>query len=284
MLTQNIALIDADIVSVASAAACEKRFYEFDGVRYKTKKELYEATKGIDRSIVEQGLFVVVEAEPLAHARQCARQLMQSILDAVAPVSEWRGYVTGKGNFRYELATLQPYKGNRDRSTEPVWRRDVEEYLIADWGVERVEGYEADDKLAVEFCKDPERSVLCSQDKDFKQIPNLRMYSWKSKETIRVSPLDAQRNFWKQVLTGDTIDNIPGIAGIGQKTAEKTIDKLTSEKLMLTAAYAEYQKQHGNKAWDALCENARLLYLCRTEEELKNPKQAWKPCIVPGVG
>lgn len=249
----------------------------YQGRVFKKKRELLaEFPQAADEEVE-----ILIEPQPLAHARQCARQLLQSILDACAPVVEYRGYVTGPGNFRYELATIQPYKGNRDKTAEPLWRRDVEEFLLADWNTERCTGYEADDKLAVEFTKNPRESILCSQDKDFMQIENLRMYNWRKKEHITVTPGEARRNFYRQMLTGDVIDNIAGVPGIGEAKASKLLGTITDEKLLATVTYSAYQKGYGPKAWDAFQENARLLYLIRREEDLMNPKAAWKPVIVP---
>jgi hypothetical protein len=266
-----------DIVAVSSAAACEKRSYVYRGRTFERKRDL----KIVFPNLNEEEIEVLVEPAPLAHARQCARQLLQSLLDACAPVADYRGYVTGEGNFRYEIATIQPYKGNRDASASPVWRRDVEEYLLRDWNTERCEGYEADDRLAVEFTKNPRESILCSQDKDFLQIENLRMYNWRDKKHITVTPEQGRRSFYGQMLTGDDIDNIPGVPGIGPAKADKLLGSITDERLLATVVYSAYQKGYGPKAWEAYQENARLLWLIKTEEGLKNPKKAWRPVISP---
>lgn len=264
-------------MAVSAAAACEKRSYVYKGKTYAKKRELLAEHPGAENDEIE----ILVEPQPLAHARQCARQLLQSILDACAPVAEYRGYVTGPGNFRYDIATIQPYKGNRDKTAEPVWRRDVEKYLLQDWNTERCTGYEADDRLAVEFTKSPHNSILCSQDKDFLQIENLRMYNWRDRKHITVTPEQGRRSFYRQMLTGDVIDNIPGVSGIGPAKADKLLGSITDERLLATVVYSAYQKGYGPKAWEAYQENARLLWLIRTEEGLNNPKQAWRPVISP---
>lgn len=270
-----IVLIDCDIVAVSCSAAAEQKFVRARGQRFKNKTELKAAIPDVDPEEIER----IVEPEPFSHARQNARALMQRILDANAHVSDYRGYLSGPDNFRHQVATLKPYKGNRDRSEEPTWRKDLEEFLLAEFPVERTYGYEADDRLAVEFCKDPTNSVLCSLDKDFCQIPDLRMYRWDSDEHVTVDRVNAYRRFHEQLLKGDTTDNIPGCPGIGKAKAEKAMANLKDEKVMLTVCYTHYQKAYGKQAWDAMIENARLLYLCRTEEELADPFNAYKPTI-----
>lgn len=276
-MTENIVLIDCDIIAVACSASSEKRLYEYNGKEYETKTALKTAHPNYN----QEDVSLIIQPSPFSHARHSARLMVDAILAANAPVKEYRGYVTGPGNFRFALAKTQPYKGNRKDMIQPIWRRDLEEFLIAECNCERVEGYEADDKLAVEFLKDPQHSVLCSLDKDFKQIPNLRMYSWKTKEVETVGPVDALRSFYKQLIMGDTIDNIPCIPGAGPAKAEKMIGGLKDEKLMLTTCYAEYQKAYGKRAWEVMEEMARLLFLCRTEDHLLAPEKAWVPCIKP---
>lgn len=276
----NAVLIDSDIVAVSASAAAEERFYSARGQRFKTKKEMKEALGEVDEEEIER----IVEPAPFSHARQNARMLIQSILDAVAPVSDVKLFLSGPNNFRYDIATIKPYKGNRDKSAEPIWRKDVEEWLIEEYGATRTNGYEADDAMAVEFCKNPEGTVLCSQDKDFMQLPKLRMYNWYGEgKHVQVSLLEAARNFYKQLLIGDVTDNIEGCRGIGKAKAEKAIDRLTDPKLMMTACYILYQKEYGKDAWAHLEENARLIFLCRTEKHLENPRKAWVPIIRPAM-
>ena len=40
------------------------------------------------------------------------------------------GYLTGKDNFRYKVATLKPYKGNRTQP-KPHWYQAIRDYLVA---------------------------------------------------------------------------------------------------------------------------------------------------------
>lgn len=247
------------------------------GRRFKTKKELKEVFGEVDPELIER----IVEPAPFSHARQNFRGMIQSILDACAPVAEYKIIISGPNNFRYKIATLKPYKGNRDRSEEPVWRKALEEFALEEYGAVRTDGYEADDLLAVEFLKDPQNSIICSLDKDFMQLIGLRMYRWDRGEHVTVDKLEAARNFYVQLLKGDTTDNIAGVPGMGEAKSRRVIEKLTDPKVMLTMCYSLYQKEYGKDAWKALEETARLIYLCRTEKDLEQPEKAWKPIIKP---
>lgn len=273
-------LLDADIIAFASSASAQTRAYSCRGQEFsgKTgKKDLKQAFP----DVADEEIEIVVRAEPLSHARQNCRQLVQSILDACAPVSSYGGYLTGSGNFRYAIAKTQPYKGARADQILPVWLPDVRQHLVDEYNCEVVEGIEADDKLVIEYLKDPKNTIVATQDKDMNQVPGIRIYNWKKRELVVVSPLDAHRNFYAQLLTGDTTDSIPGIPGVGDKTAEKILGNLKDEKLMLIKVYSEYVKFYGKKAWEVLCEQARLLWLLRDEQDIASPHTAWKPAIVP---
>lgn len=65
-----------------------------------------------------------------------------------------------------------------------------------------------------------EKTVICTKDKDLDMISGLH-YNWtKDKEPYEVSEQQALKAFYSQLLTGDRVDNIQGIKGIGNKKAE----------------------------------------------------------------
>lgn len=275
-MPDSVVLIDFDVVVYSSAFAAQKTSYIYNGVEYEGKRKLREACP----NAVEDEIETIVRAEPLGHARQCARQLIQSILDACAPVAEVKGWLTGPGNFREKVATIQPYKGNRTQQP-PVWKSEIQDYLVTECGGEFVNGIEADDKLVVEFLKAPERSIVATIDKDLAQVEGIKLYNWQKKTLTTIDEVTAKRNFYKQLLKGDPTDHIKGVEGIGDAKAEKLIGKLKDEKVMMTVTYAEYLKAYGDKAWQYLVETARLIYMLRSDSDIQNPLEAWKPVITP---
>ena len=98
------------------------------------------------------------------------------------------------------------------------------------------EGYEADDILATaaeRFASRNLRVVLISRDKDLDQLigPDVVLYDPMKDETLDAEALEAQKGYRPeqaveiQTLTGDATDNIPGIQGVGPKTAVKLIQQ-----------------------------------------------------------
>jgi len=57
-------------------------------------------------------------------------------------------YLTGENNFREEVATILPYKGNRTQD-KPVHYQRIKEYLISKHHAEVIDGQEADDALSI---------------------------------------------------------------------------------------------------------------------------------------
>ncbi|MGC8559635.1 MAG: DNA polymerase I [Phycisphaerae bacterium] len=102
----------------------------------------------------------------------------------------------------------------------------------------RVEGYEADDVVATvvrRILEDPaqreNRIFICTRDKDLEALINERvfLYDIERDEVTDAAALVKKKGYPPEhvrdilALTGDTSDNIPGIPGVGPKTAAKWI-------------------------------------------------------------
>ena len=141
----------------------------------------------------------------------------------------------GKGpNFRHEICPR--YKANRDATPEDLVRQlDPIHRMVRALGLrlEVSQGCEADDciaSLAARFAAE-HPVIIVSGDKDLKQClgPNVYMWDPASKEEKLVSEADFTAESgvtpaqWPdvQALIGDTSDNIPGVPGIGPKTARQ---------------------------------------------------------------
>jgi hypothetical protein len=103
--------------------------------------------------------------------------------------------------------------------------------------------------------------TICSIDKDLKQIPG-KHYNWRKDEFDIVSPVDGLRSFYRNLLIGDTADNIFGVDGIGKVKAGRIINDLDNEEDMFRAVQALYNN-------DArLLMNGQCMWLWRKEDDL----------------
>lgn len=177
---------------------------------------------------------------------------------------DYHVYLTGKGNFRFDIAKAVPYKGNR-KGDKPLHLPIVRDHLEKKWGAIVSDGEEADDLIAIAATKYGPDTVVASIDKDMLQIP-CRHFNFYTTRWTDVSELEGTKFFYKQILTGDRADNIMGIHGIGPKKADALIEPLNTEEEMWDCVVKMYD---GNV--DRVIENARLLWLRRKEGELWEP-------------
>jgi len=172
-------------------------------------------------------------------------------------------FLTGKTNFRNEVAVTVPYKGNRKDVKKPKHLPLLREYLQTAWGASVSDGQEADDDIAIRATELKGEGLIVSIDKDFMQVPGWH-YNFVKKVKKEVTPEDGLRFFYKQILMGDSADNIKGIHRVGEVTATKMLAELKTEQEF----YACCVEAMGA---ERVLENARLLWLRRY------PNQMWEP-------
>ena len=176
----------------------------------------------------------------------------------------YQGYLTGKDNFRYDIARTAPYKGNRT-APKPKHLQLIRDYLISAWDFKVSVGQEADDEIAIEHTARNYESIIASIDKDFLQLRG-NHWNFVKKEMTFVTDEEALLNFYRQVLTGDRVDNIIGLKGIGPVKAGKILAHCKSAADMYSACVEAYGGSE-----ERVIENCRLLWLRREADQLWQP-------------
>ena len=159
-----------------------------------------------------------------------------------------------KPTFRHEM--FADYKANRDAMPEdiqvalPYVRRIIEAFNIP---ILAVEGYEADDVIGtISHAADKagfDEVLLVSPDKDFGQLVTERVHLYRFGRMGHPDQIfgisEVKEKFGVQNcsqvidllgLWGDASDNIPGIPGVGEKTAKKLIEQFGSIEAMVEHA------------------------------------------------
>lgn len=142
------------------------------------------------------------------------------------------------------------YKAHRDPAPEdlPIQERRIVSLLeTLRIPILRIIGHEADDiiaTLAQRFAA-PERHIyIVSRDKDLEQLlsEHVSLYDPFKDEVVTPQRLFAEKGWWPhqaveaQTLIGDPVDNVPGVAGIGPKTAAKLIQQFgTAQEVVANA-------------------------------------------------
>lgn len=165
--------------------------------------------------------------------------MIQKAFDMIKPDMVLIAWDSGKPTFRHE--TFKEYKGTRKKlDQELIVQFPIAREFLDAYGLKRYEcdGIEADDIIGSFAKQHPELNIhILSSDKDLLQLidPTTDVYLMKKgisemevmdeaklAETMGIVP---SQIIDLKALMGDTADNIPGVKGIGEKTALKLLDK-----------------------------------------------------------
>ena len=165
--------------------------------------------------------------------------MLERMLEDIKPKYALVAFDKGKQTFRHK--TYQDYKGTRDKTpSELVEQFGYVRELLDSYGIKYEEhfDYEADDIIG-SYAKLAEKAglevIIISGDKDLTQLAsdNITIYYTKRgvTEVDYYTPefinekygLSPEQIIDMKGLMGDKSDNIPGIAGIGEKTAIKLL-------------------------------------------------------------
>ena len=171
-----------------------------------------------------------------------------------------------RDNFRNEI--YAEYKANRDETPEdlipqfPIVREAAEAFGLP---AIQLEGFEADDLIATyakQAAAKGSKVKIISSDKDLMQLvdANIQMF-----DPMKDNIIDEKGVFEKfgvtpdkvvdvQALAGDSTDNVPGVPGIGIKTAALLINEYGDLENLLENAQSIKQ----NKRRESLIEHAEM--------------------------
>lgn len=179
-------------------------------------------------------------------------------------MKDYKVFLTGRGNFRHELATTAPYKGNRT-AEKPEHLGTIRQHLLDYHPSFLSSGEEADDRIAIEATQRGDACVICSIDKDFDQIPG-KHYNFVKDIRYTVTPWEGLVFFYSQILSGDRVDNVIGIPGIGPIKAQKALMDCKTEMELFQKCVEMYEG-----SVDRVVENGKLLWLRRHNSEIWLP-------------
>ena len=210
-----------------------------------------------------ENLQILVDGDPFAYraafscedeeaeaAIEKIDELLEAALEAVlceVTDDKYQIFLTGKGNFRKNIAVTREYKGNR-KQERPVHLGDIRQHLIDNWKAIVSKDEEADDLIGI--WSNPE-SIVISIDKDMLQLPcthyNPHRRTWQT-----VEEFEGLRFFYKQIL--------------GPKKADKILADCKTEQDL----YQECVRAYGGDE-ERVIENGKLLWLRREEEQIWQP-------------
>lgn len=247
-------LIDADSALYRAGCANETRSYHctLDGqllhsCQYKKDADIYAEEYGCEVSKHKEAGPIKLS---LYNLRQCAKSMF------ALEHTSYEMYIGGTGNFRY--AYFPEYKGDRDPLDKPIHLDQMKKHLQGQYGAQLVDGEEADDKVSyrqLQCIEEGIESCIVTIDKDLDNTMGWH-FNWVTGNLKYISEEEADLNFYRQLLTGDSTDGIPGIKGMGKKGAEKLLPTYSDNMLSivrdeyLARGYdLDYMHQQGICLW-----------------------------------
>lgn len=197
-------------------------------------------------------------------------------------------YLTGKTNFRTEIAKRREYK--QRPSLKPFHFKNLSAYLPSVYDVRVSEGMEADDLMAIEQTRRPDKTIICTRDKDLRAVPGWH-YGWELGNQPSFGPelvtelgylrLSGDRKslkgtgllfFYAQCLVGDPVDTVLGIERYGPVKAFELLGECKDTKEAFNRVREAYRQVYGDSGDAFLLESGRLLWMTRELKEDGSPK------------
>lgn len=237
------------------------------------------------------------------YIRHCVDDLIERAIK-VCKADSFLCVLSGKGNFRHEVAKQAPYKGNRADASKPFHYKTVEQHIIDNYPHIIIDDIEADDYLGIELRKDPHNTIVGTRDKDIDGVEGWH-YRWACGENQPerlprfITREEALHFFFYQMLIGDSTDNIVGCGvkkwvkwgkveqtnldgsvsivpqmmmrrkGIGEKAAQKLLQGVSDNIEAMYNIVLENYKTIFPETWEeVMLENARLLYIGQEADNL----------------
>lgn len=209
---------------------------------------------------------------------------LNSYLDSIlfdSGASDYVVFLTGGNNYRKII--YPEYKANRTQE-KPKHYNLIREYLMQHEAAVLCEDEEADDamgytqmeKREIDFrlddrvCEYTYPTIICSIDKDLHQIPG-RHFNFVKNEHTFVTPEEGEYFFYQQLLTGDRVDNIPGLPKVGPVKAKKILGEISGESIYkekVLAAYMEVLSLTEEQAKEKINLIGKLIYIRQKPNEL----------------
>lgn len=197
--------------------------------------------------------------------------MLQKVLAEEKPTKMLVAFDAGKTTFRHE--TFKEYKGGRQKTPPelseqfPYLRKLIEAYQIKQYELEM---YEADDiigTLARNAAAQGIEVIIVSGDKDLTQLTTDQISVYITRKGMtdidhytpsfvaeKYDGLSPAQIIDLKGLMGDASDNIPGVPGVGEKTAVK----LLKEHGSVEGVYENIDNMKASKMKEKLVENEEL--------------------------
>lgn len=299
---------EADELCYRIGFACQKQAYTIETAKgVYDLKDKYTKTKIVDNYRLkgkELDVHYKLEGYPLVDKKSLVVSTINKRIDKLwslehpawgSKITELRLWLSpsSKSNFRYGIVNIMGSKGlgyKEGRSPiKPYWLSFIRETLIKHYGAKEIEGFEADDALGMDANSS---TVISHFDKDMDMIEGWH-YNHVDDIIYYIEPgigsisYDTGKKkiigrgllfFYAQLLTGDSIDNIPGCLNPEKAHHKKPpnisaaegcvlLEGVQSEQVAFNIVKNMFEYTYKDRWLDAIEECADLLWICRRHNE-----------------
>lgn len=239
-------LVDADYIAYKTCATCEDE--------------------------IDYGDDVIVVTSRFSDVLNMFQNELFKLSETMGVFDDFILFFSSSENFRKKI--YPEYKGHRNRK-KPCGYKRLLNWCGDNYTTIKVDNLEADDAIGI-FATDPNKSstddVICSPDKDMRQIPGL-LFDFQN-PVIEITKEEGDRWHLIQTMSGDQTDGYSGVPGIGVKRASALLDEHGCKWSTVLNAFIE----KGLTEDDALL-NARLAKILRYEnfDNDTNSPRLWTP-------
>jgi DNA polymerase-1 len=278
-----VALIDADTLIFSACLHCEEQ-EDLLPRDYYSDSEWEEITSDPNYFESDHCIYRI----NLDEAYEYALEKLNSLLEKTGCKDYELHFTTGRKSFRY-TKVYNMYKANRledsqgNKTRKPTGLTELK-YKFAEDGKGFVwTEWEADDIVVAKKYKWPDKYLLVALDKDvLYSLPGRHFNYYSSAQYnidmkfFEVTKEQAIKHHYRQCLTGDKGDNVPGLHRVGPKTADKILNSCTNQAECWKAVVSEYESR-GKTVIDAiqtmrLVSMHQLMYI-----DGKWKVELWKP-------
>jgi 5'-3' exonuclease len=220
----------------------------------------------------EMEIYPYTPGEDAAYIELCWNNCQRHLLDLPAEVFATETIVAVKGDYNYRDDLYPLYKANRKdipKARQNIAVPVIRQRLIDSGIAYPAHGREADDMLRIwseQATMHGIAHVIISGDKDLLCIPGKHFIMHK-KTLVVVTPIEAHRHYYTQLLKGDPTDNIPGVPKIGDVRAKMLLENCNNEEEMQEVVIDAYIRAYHDDWLPMLLSNGKMIHIQKHEND-----------------
>lgn len=206
--------------------------------------------------------YIGNKCEEVEQAYDKVDEALSNII-STSEASHYKVFIEAFGNQTFRRVAFNSYKSGRRNKELPKYYKEIKQYIIETYNPFISCGVETDDSIISTYKHLKEEYpftdvMIAAMDKDYltHEISMFDTYYSRFGEIKTVSKKEAEFNFYKQMIEGDSSDSVSGVKGSGKVMAEKVL-KNSSNYFISTCRH--YKLKYKNKWRDIFKKNHFLL-------------------------